>query len=180
MDSTQVGPETRLLYCTTGVLLQKLINQKNMDHYSHIIVDEVHERSIDTDLLLLVIRKLMLTRSQSVKIILMSATFNVSQIRDYFGIPQFNDETGELITNILPNHIKIDERPQKLVVYYLDRIKKDLGIRDIQRDVRLRPDPFEKDAPCVSHEALEVAMHILEKGLKKMEGSYRLTHSMFV
>lgn len=35
-----VGDDTRLLYCTTGVALQKLVQQKNMNHYTHIILDE--------------------------------------------------------------------------------------------------------------------------------------------
>jgi len=33
--------DTRLLYCTTGVLLQKLIADKNMHRYTHVILDEV-------------------------------------------------------------------------------------------------------------------------------------------
>ena len=36
-----VTEDTRLTYCTTGVLLQKLINAKNMQQYTHIILDEV-------------------------------------------------------------------------------------------------------------------------------------------
>lgn len=37
----RAGPDTRLLYCTTGVLLQKLIAMKNMHKYTHVILDEV-------------------------------------------------------------------------------------------------------------------------------------------
>ena len=40
--------DTRLLYCTTGVLLQKLINQKDMRHYTHIVLDEVRMSWIDS------------------------------------------------------------------------------------------------------------------------------------
>ena len=35
-----VNDDTRLLYVTTGVLLQKLINTKNMQQYTHVILDE--------------------------------------------------------------------------------------------------------------------------------------------
>ena len=35
------GEDTRLCYVTTGVLLQKLINQKNMLQYTHVVLDEV-------------------------------------------------------------------------------------------------------------------------------------------
>ena len=37
----EVSEDTRLLYCTTGVLLQKLINDKNMHRFTHVILDEV-------------------------------------------------------------------------------------------------------------------------------------------
>ena len=37
----ELSEDTRLLYCTTGVLLQKLINDKNMHRFTHVILDEV-------------------------------------------------------------------------------------------------------------------------------------------
>ena len=38
----QSSQDTRLMYCTTGVLLQKLISQKHMNNYTHVILDEVY------------------------------------------------------------------------------------------------------------------------------------------
>ncbi|XP_054758320.2 ATP-dependent RNA helicase TDRD9-like isoform X1 [Lytechinus pictus] len=86
MDRT-TSPDTRLTYVTTGVLLQKLINTKNMNEYSHIILDEVHERDLDTDFAMLVVRKLQRTCSRHVKVILMSATIDVSLFGEYFALP---------------------------------------------------------------------------------------------
>lgn len=43
LDS-RCGPNTRILFCTTGVLLKKLQHPDFLGHVSHIIVDEVHER----------------------------------------------------------------------------------------------------------------------------------------
>ncbi len=37
--------ETRLLYCTTGILLRRLEGESSLPGVSHIIVDEVHERT---------------------------------------------------------------------------------------------------------------------------------------
>ncbi|XP_053984134.1 probable ATP-dependent RNA helicase spindle-E [Hylaeus volcanicus] len=82
--------DTRLTYCTTGVLLHKLINEKNMLHYTHVVLDEVHERDQDMDFLLLVVRKLLRTNSSSVKVILMSATFEVDKFAAYFSSPLRN------------------------------------------------------------------------------------------
>ncbi|XP_034664605.1 probable ATP-dependent RNA helicase spindle-E [Drosophila subobscura] len=76
--------DTRLLYCTTGVLLNNLITYKTLTHYTHIVLDEVHERDQDMDFLLIVIRRLLATNSRHVKIILMSATIDPRELSDYF------------------------------------------------------------------------------------------------
>ncbi|EDV49067.1 probable ATP-dependent RNA helicase spindle-E [Drosophila erecta] len=76
--------DTRLLYCTTGVLLNNLINKKTLTHYTHIVLDEVHERDQDMDFLLIVVRRLLATNSRHVKIILMSATIDARELADYF------------------------------------------------------------------------------------------------
>ena len=65
--------DTRLLYVTTETLVQKLIQQRKLDSYTHIILDEVHERDQQTDFALLIIKKLMHTVSPSVKVIFTSA-----------------------------------------------------------------------------------------------------------
>lgn len=82
----RTGPDTRLTYCTTGVLLHKLIFEKNMNNFTHVILDEVHERDKNIDFLLLVVRKLLRTNSRNVKVILMSATINIDKFRDYFRV----------------------------------------------------------------------------------------------
>jgi ATP-dependent RNA helicase TDRD9 len=82
-----IGSDTRLTYCTTGVLLRKLITVKNMLEFTHIIVDEVHERDKEMDFLLLVIKELLRTNSRQVKVILMSATFNIEKFSNYFSVP---------------------------------------------------------------------------------------------
>ncbi|KAI4485731.1 hypothetical protein M0802_012565 [Mischocyttarus mexicanus] len=82
--------DTRLTYCTNGVLLQKLIYKKHLLEYTHIIIDEVHERSQELDFLLFIVRKLLRTNSHNVKIILMSATFNVKKFAKYFSSPVGN------------------------------------------------------------------------------------------
>ncbi|XP_043265220.1 probable ATP-dependent RNA helicase spindle-E isoform X2 [Colletes gigas] len=105
--------ETRLNYCTTGVLLHKLINSKNMLDYTHIILDEVHERDQDMDFLLLVVRKLLRTNSSSVKVILMSATFEVERFAKYFSSPVRNELVPAPIVDIpKKNYFNV-------VVYYL-------------------------------------------------------------
>ncbi|XP_069049211.1 ATP-dependent RNA helicase TDRD9 isoform X2 [Lepisosteus oculatus] len=78
---------TRLIYMTTGVLLQKLVNAKTLTEFSHIFIDEVHERTEELDFLLLVVRKLLYSNSRYVKVILMSATINCKEFAEYFSSP---------------------------------------------------------------------------------------------
>ncbi|TSK22801.1 DExH-box ATP-dependent RNA helicase DExH1 [Bagarius yarrelli] len=74
---------TRLLFCTTGVLLRRLEGDAQLSGVTHVIVDEVHERTEESDFLLLVLKDLMLQRSD-LKIILMSATLNAELFSQYF------------------------------------------------------------------------------------------------
>ncbi|PIK57382.1 putative ATP-dependent RNA helicase DHX29 [Apostichopus japonicus] len=74
---------TRLLYCTTGVLLRKMQLDPKLQNVSHVIVDEVHERSVQSDFLLIILRKLLQVR-KDLKVILMSATMESSKFSSYF------------------------------------------------------------------------------------------------
>ena len=76
--------DTRLLYVTTGILLKMLIAKKHMNDFTHVILDEVHEREEDMDLLMLIVKKLLLTNSRGTKLILMSATMQEQRFQTYF------------------------------------------------------------------------------------------------
>ncbi|KAF5352726.1 hypothetical protein D9756_005876 [Leucocoprinus leucothites] len=80
---TKRGKSTRLLFCTTGVVLRRLGNGDQLQNVSHVIVDEVHERSLDGDFLLLALKQLLETHHQ-LKVILMSATINHEIFSRYF------------------------------------------------------------------------------------------------
>lgn len=81
LDRRYVSEDTAILFCTTGVLLEKLISTKSLKPYTHIILDEVHERDKDMDLLFIIIRWLMSEpQSASTKIVIMSATIDTAKV----------------------------------------------------------------------------------------------------
>ncbi|XP_060558929.1 ATP-dependent RNA helicase dhx29-like [Ruditapes philippinarum] len=80
---SKLGPNTCLTYCTTGVLLRKLQLDSKLQHVTHIIVDEVHERSVQSDFLLIILQQLLKQRSD-LKVILMSATLDADKFSAYF------------------------------------------------------------------------------------------------
>ncbi|XP_044519206.1 putative ATP-dependent RNA helicase DHX57 [Gracilinanus agilis] len=74
---------TRLLYCTAGVLLRRLEGDAALQGVTHIIVDEVHERTEEGDFLLLVLKNL-LSKNPDLRVVLMSATVNAELFSEYF------------------------------------------------------------------------------------------------
>ncbi|XP_041765318.1 putative ATP-dependent RNA helicase DHX57 [Anopheles merus] len=80
----KISSSTRLTFCTTGILLRRLQSDPTLSTVTHIIVDEVHERSEESDFLLLILKEL-LTKRTDLKVILMSATLNSNLFSSYFG-----------------------------------------------------------------------------------------------
>lgn len=76
----------KLSFATTGFLLQVLVNQpEEFGSYTHVILDEVHERSVDADLLTMLL-KLLMQCYPTVKLIVMSATLQAHLFAEYFAM----------------------------------------------------------------------------------------------
>ncbi|KAK3593313.1 hypothetical protein CHS0354_031372 [Potamilus streckersoni] len=80
---TRRGPNTKLLYCTTGVILRQLQLDPLLKDVTHILVDEVHERSVQSDFLLIVLKRLLAQRLD-LRVILMSATLDAEKFSKFF------------------------------------------------------------------------------------------------
>ncbi|XP_055818948.1 DExH-box ATP-dependent RNA helicase DExH3 isoform X2 [Solanum dulcamara] len=78
------GKNTHLLFCTSGILLRRLLSDRNLDGITHVFVDEIHERGMNEDFLLIVLKDL-LPRRPDLRLILMSATLNAELFSSYFG-----------------------------------------------------------------------------------------------
>jgi pre-mRNA-splicing factor ATP-dependent RNA helicase DHX38/PRP16 len=80
---------TIIKYMTDGVLLRESIRDPDLNMYSCIVLDECHERSLNTDVILGVLRKVVARRSD-LKLIVTSATVNAEVFSDFFGgVPIF-------------------------------------------------------------------------------------------
>jgi ATP-dependent helicase HrpA len=80
----QVSEATRLVLMTDGLLLGELTSDPMLRRYDTIIVDEAHERTLNIDLLLGVLRRL-LPRRPDLKLIVTSATLDVERVSRFFG-----------------------------------------------------------------------------------------------
>ncbi|XP_017799421.1 PREDICTED: putative ATP-dependent RNA helicase DHX30 [Habropoda laboriosa] len=72
-----------ILYCTQGILLRRLESDPTLKRVTHVIIDEVHERSIQTDLTLKLLKDV-LKHNSHIKLIIMSATLNTELFKKYF------------------------------------------------------------------------------------------------
>lgn len=73
-----------MLFLTVGVLLKKLQSNPSLKGISHVVVDEVHERDVNTDLLLALLRS-SLEENPDLRVVLMSATGDNQRLAEYFG-----------------------------------------------------------------------------------------------
>ncbi|KAK1868454.1 hypothetical protein I4F81_010941 [Pyropia yezoensis] len=101
-----VSTATKVTFVTTGVLLRQLSNYREaltggdgrrgdgdggadvfedlLEGTTHVVVDEVHERAVDTDLILLLLRDALAAHSTRAKVVLMSATVDAVKLGGYF------------------------------------------------------------------------------------------------
>lgn len=78
----EINKDSKITIMTDGVFLAECLNNQN--NYDVVIVDEVHERSVRTELILAILR------SSKTKIILMSATIDIEKLKNYFKAEVFS------------------------------------------------------------------------------------------
>ncbi|CAI5758201.1 unnamed protein product [Candida verbasci] len=120
---------TRISFVTTGVLLRMIqsfiSNGDNQlfENLGYIFIDEVHERSIDCDFLLIILKMIM--KKFPVKIVLMSATIDDKKFKDFFNTPL--------------QRLHIEGRTFPIKDYYLDAILKELDYSFETNDGIVKP-----------------------------------------
>lgn len=116
----KVSSQTRVKFATDGVFLREIEHDLLLSKYSAIIIDEVHERSLNTDLLLSFLSRSVIMRRQkldvlgALKVIIMSATLDVEGV--------FSGENA-LFPN--PPVIKVPSRQFPITVHFSKRTKED-------------------------------------------------------
>ena len=113
----KVSAATRLAFVTNGIALRMLEGSSTgsngkgtaFDEVTHIIIDEVHERSIESDFLLIVLKSLMVQRPD-LKVVLMSATLDADKISAFFGgcpVLQVPGRTFPVQVNYLEDAVEV-------------------------------------------------------------------------
>src|SRR5580704_13215262 len=79
-----IGPKTRLRFVTEGVLTRRLLSDPGLKGVAAVVLDEFHERHLESDLALALLRRLQRTRPD-LRIIVMSATLDTDEVAQYLG-----------------------------------------------------------------------------------------------
>jgi ATP-dependent RNA helicase DHX8/PRP22 len=93
------GPDTVIKYMTDGMLLREILIDENLSQYSVIMLDEAHERTIHTDVLFGLLKKLV-KRRPDLRLIVTSATLDAEKFSGYF----FNCNIFSNVDRNLSNH----------------------------------------------------------------------------
>ncbi|RZF41369.1 hypothetical protein LSTR_LSTR000083 [Laodelphax striatellus] len=72
-----------ILFCTLGIMLRKLLSPDGLYGVTHLIIDEAHERDLNTDILLLLAKRA-IASNPDLRIVIMSATINPELFQNYF------------------------------------------------------------------------------------------------
>lgn len=140
--------DTRILYVTTGYLLEYIIgNDLDLDQtYTHIVLDEIHDRDLETDFVLLLMVILFLRKS-TIKLVLMSATLDPQQLMDYFA--QFATDGHRVPL------VECKMRMYPVRTRYLDDIERML-------DFTANELSFQMDKPELQDEQIDVLIRLLD------------------
>ena len=84
MQGGRFSESTRVVFMTDHALLNECVEDRNFTKYSCIIVDEAHERSLQTDILLALIKRC-LSERPDLRVVITSATIDPHQFTEYFG-----------------------------------------------------------------------------------------------
>ncbi|KAI8526884.1 hypothetical protein RHMOL_Rhmol12G0033800 [Rhododendron molle] len=80
----RTSEKTCIKYLTDGVLLRESLSNPELNQYSVIILDEAHERSLNTDILLGLMKRLIKIRSTNLKVLITSATLDGEKVSRFF------------------------------------------------------------------------------------------------
>ncbi|XP_074269389.1 putative pre-mRNA-splicing factor ATP-dependent RNA helicase DEAH5 [Silene latifolia] len=101
------GPDTVIKYMTDGMLLREILIDENLSQYSVIMLDEAHERTIHTDVLFGLLKKLV-SRRPDLRLIVTSATLDADKFSGYF----FNCNIFTIPGRTFPVEILYTKQPE--------------------------------------------------------------------
>ena len=136
---SMVPSGTKIKFLTEGMLLQEMLRDPHLRQYSAVIVDEIHERSVDVDLISGFLRLLIHGDKKGrggipLKVIIMSATLDLGGLETFFAKPNTKPEyePGENYGKVLKSHMLKHEKDRRDDKKILDATEGKKDIEDAQ------------------------------------------------
>lgn len=104
-----IGPRTRLSFVTEGILARRLLDDRTLKGVSCVVLDEFHERHLQTDLALGLLRRLKRTRPE-LQLVVMSATLDAGPVAQFLDAPIITSE-GRAYPVTVEHLARPDDRP---------------------------------------------------------------------
>jgi pre-mRNA-splicing factor ATP-dependent RNA helicase DHX16 len=160
-----ISPMTKIIYMTDGILLRYLLSDNLLQEFSVLIIDEAHERSIQTDIIFGIIKTLIQKRTD-LKIIISSATLSNEKFINYFNNAVY---------------IKVPGRRYPVDIYYTKSPEADYieaaVITALQIHISQAEELFEDDNKggdilvfLTGQEEIELAKRMINNQIKKLRG----------
>uniref|UniRef100_A0A0D9UY79 RNA helicase n=1 Tax=Leersia perrieri TaxID=77586 RepID=A0A0D9UY79_9ORYZ len=117
-DQTNPGT-TMIKFLTDGVLIREMMEDPLLTKYSVIMVDEAHERSISTDMLLGLLKK---RRRPDLRLIISSATIEARSMSTFFNIRRKNSslESADHLPNPEPAILSVEGKGYTVEIHYAE------------------------------------------------------------
>ncbi|KAI0175566.1 P-loop containing nucleoside triphosphate hydrolase protein [Hypoxylon sp. FL1284] len=153
---------TKVKFLTEGMLLQELLRDPHLRQYSAVIVDEIHERSVDVDLIAGFLKQILLSDKAGrggvpLKVVIMSATADVEKIQDFLS-PESSTSAVQLL--------KIKGRQYPVEIKHTSKPVPDLQETLLKRifDIHTHePLPGDILAFLTGQEEIEAAQRLIEE-----------------
>lgn len=126
---TKVGPNTSIKLMTDGVLLKEMSSDLLLTKYSSVIVDEAHERSVNTDILISLLSRIVRLRRERgspLKLIIMSATLRVADFAE-----------NQRLFPAVPPIVNVESRQFPITNHFSRRTAPDYVAEAIKKTLRI-------------------------------------------
>jgi ATP-dependent helicase HrpB len=118
------GPRTRLRFLTEGVLARQLLANPRLDGVGVVVLDEFHERHLDTDFALALLRHLQQTARPDLRLVVMSATLDTASLAEFLDCPAIRS-AGHLF-DVAIEHLPYSAAPlEEQVAGAVERLVRD-------------------------------------------------------
>ncbi|HEY8459454.1 MAG TPA: ATP-dependent helicase HrpB, partial [Blastocatellia bacterium] len=105
------GPRTRLRFLTEGVLTRRLLSDPTLKNVGVVVLDEFHERHLQADVALALLRRLQKSARPDLKLVVMSATLDAGPVAKFLGDAPTLRSEGRMFDVAIEHLPRPDERP---------------------------------------------------------------------